>query len=206
MTMPKIANLRKSASAILVEPVINFLVKTHITPNALSLIGFGLTLYAGLLIVQKQTFFAGVMILVSGFFDMLDGALARRTNQATKFGAILDSTLDRLSEAALLLCIMALYAEPGQVFGVMLTGVALVSSLMVSYLRSRIEAMGLPCKEVGFFTRSERVIVLALGLILARVTLFRVDILYITLGIIACLSIYTAAERLYYAWQQTKGQ
>ena len=80
---------------------------------------------------------------MAGFFDMLDGALARHTGQTSRFGGILDSTLDRLSEAALLISIMVLYAMQPSVAGVLLAGLALAGSLTVSYVRARAEAAGL---------------------------------------------------------------
>ncbi len=205
MMMPKLAELRKSAAAYLVQPAMRFLVFTRISPNALTWCGFALTVLAGVFILRGETLVGGIVVLVAGFFDMLDGALARQTSQVTRFGAVLDSTLDRVAEAVLMLCIMALYARAGSVLGVMLAGIALVGSLMVSYLRARIEAMGIACKEVGFFTRSERVVVLVLGLMLARLP-FAVDVLLLALGVIAGFSLFTAGERLFFAWRQTRGQ
>ncbi len=203
--MPKLAQVRKSASACLVQPVISFLAAARIKPDVLTWSGFALTVVAGILILQGSTLPAGITVLVAGYFDMLDGALARRTNQVTRFGGVLDSTLDRLAEAVLMLCIMVLFARVLSVFGVALTGIALVGSLMVSYLRARIEAMGIECKEVGFFTRAERVIVLAVGLILAGLYSDFLA-LFIALSIIALLSLYTAGERLLYAWRQTRAR
>lgn len=202
MTMPKFSNVRKTASAYLVGPVITFLATVRITPYALTWCGFALTVVAGLLILEGYMLYAGIMVLVAGYFDMLDGALARRTNQVTKFGGVLDSTLDRLAEAVLMICIIVAFAREPSLFGILLTVVALVGSLMVSYLRSRIEAADMECKEVGIFTRSERVIVLALGLLLARLPYALIT----ALAIIAAFSLYTAGERLWYAWKQTKGR
>jgi CDP-diacylglycerol--glycerol-3-phosphate 3-phosphatidyltransferase len=139
------------------------------------------------------------MVLIAGFFDMLDGALARRTNQATRFGAVLDSTLDRLSEAVLLIGILVLYAGEQSTTGILLVSVALIGSLLVSYIRARAEALGLEC-QVGLFTRAERVIVLALGLLLNQID----SALIIALAIIVAFSFFTAGQRLLYVWKQTK--
>ena len=135
-------------------------------------------------------------MLISGFFDILDGALARGTNRTTRFGAILDSTLDRLSEAVVLLGILGLILlseEPaippaflGEELIILLVFVALFSSWSVSYIRARAEGMGIDC-EVGLFTRLERVIVVVLGLWLNQIV--------ITLAIIAALSLVTAGQR-----------
>ncbi|GAH63631.1 unnamed protein product, partial [marine sediment metagenome] len=110
----------------------------------------------------------GFVVLIAAFFDILDGALARRTNQTTHFGAVLDSTLDRLAEAVVLLGILFLYAREQAVAEILLVSLALLGSLLVSYIRARAEAVGLEC-QVGLFTRAERVIVLALGLLLNQI-------------------------------------
>ena len=169
--------------------------RTPVTPSALTWFGFIVSLAAAILIAQGSLFAAGVVVLVGGFFDMLDGALARLTDRVTRFGAVLDSTLDRLSEAALLIGVLALWAAEGNQSGILLVGITLTASLLVSYLRSRAEALGLECKS-GLFTRPERVIVLALGLML--------DQLFIALVIIAVLSVFTMVQRLATIWRQLK--
>ena len=173
--------------------------RTPLTPNAISWLGFIITLGAAALIITGHPFAAGWVVLVAGFFDILDGALARRIGQATPFGAVLDSTLDRLSEAVILLAILAVYAIQPSITGVLLVGAALIGSLLVSYIRARVEAVGLECK-VGLFTRAERVVVLALGLLLSHFT----NALVIALAIIVVFSFFTAGQRLVYVWQQRK--
>ena len=142
---------------------------------------------------------AGIVVLVAGFFDMLDGALARVTGRVSRFGGILDSTLDRLSEAVLLLGLLSFFVRQQQLAESMLVGVVLVGALMVSYLRSRVEAAGIDC-SVGIFTRPERVIVLALGLLFSRFDYAMVT----ALAVIAAFSYFTAGQRLVYAWRRTR--
>jgi len=178
--------------------VVRVLVRTPVTPGAITWLGFILALGAAALIITGHPFAAGFMVLVAGFFDILDGALARRIEQATPFGAVLDSTLDRLSEAVLLLGIIVLYVRGGFIVGILLAGIALPSSLLVSYIRARAEAVGLEC-QVGLFTRAERVIVLALGLLLSQIDY---AFLAIALAIIVVFSFFTAGQRLVYVWQQ----
>lgn len=190
-----LSQLRQALSDRLTGPVVAFLARTPLTPSALTWLGFVLAVAAAFLIAGGSLIAAGVMVLVAGFFDMLDGALARRTERVTRFGAVLDSTLDRLSEAALLLGVLALWAAEGRTAGVMLAGITLTASLLVSYIRARAEALGLECRS-GLFTRPERVIVLALGLLL--------DQLFIALVIIAVLSFFTVAQRLAGIWRQLK--
>lgn len=197
--MTKLAKARKVAANYLTQPAVRLLAKTPITPNTLTWFGFLLTVGAAVLITTGNLVAAGLVVLFASFFDMLDGALARLTNQTTQFGAVLDSTLDRLAEAVLLLSILVLYAREQAIAGVLLAGMALVGSFMVSYLRARVEALGIEC-QVGIFTRTERVIVLALSLLLSQINY----VLITALAIIALFSFFTAGQRLFYAWRQTR--
>jgi CDP-diacylglycerol--glycerol-3-phosphate 3-phosphatidyltransferase len=198
--MAKTTDTRKAAAEYITQPVIRLLVRTPVTPNTITWLGFIITVGAAVLVYYGHLFAAGFVVLVAGLCDMLDGALARRTDRVTRFGGVLDATLDRLSEAALLLAIIAIYAGEGEVAESVLAGVVLTGSLLVSYLRARLEAIGIEGR-VGLFTRAERVIVLALGLLLSRFDYA----LIIALAIIAVLSFFTAGQRLLYAWQKTRG-
>jgi len=197
--MIKIVEVRETVAYYLTRPAVLLLAKTSITPNTLTWSGFVLSIGVAALIVTEHLFAAGFLLLVAGLFDLLDGALARHTNQATHFGAILDSIVDRLAEAVILLGILVLYAREQSIIGILLVGIALPSSLLVSYIRARAEAAGLKCK-VGLFTRGERVIVLALGLLLSQIDYA----LVIALGIIALFSLFTVGQRLLHVWRQTK--
>ena len=197
----KLDEFRKTAADYLTRPVVRLLAKTAITPNAITWFAFLLSVGAAALIATKYLFAAGFLVLVSGLFDLLDGALARHTNQITHFGAVLDSTLDRIAEAILLLGILFFYVREGSTIGILLVGIALPSSQMVSYIRARAEAAGLECK-VGLFTRGERVIVLALGLLLSRIDYA----LIIALSVIILFSLFTAGQRLLHVWHQTKSE
>ena len=198
--MTKLTRARKSAYH-LTEPIMPLLVKTHITPTTLTWIGFATALGGAVLIASGHLFIAGFVVLASGFLDMLDGALARHTNQVSRFGAIFDSTLDRISEAVLLLGILVFYLFLGNqsAIGILLVGLALVGSPLVSYIRARAEAIGLECK-VGLFTRAERVIVLAAGLLLSHLG----NALIIALAIITVFSFITAGQRLSHVLKQAK--
>ena len=197
--MAKLSEVRKALADRLTESVVRLLSRTPITPGTITWFGFLLTVGAAALIITGHLLIAGLVVLIAGYSDMLDGALARRTNQATRFGAVLDSTLDRLSEAVLLLGILVLYAREQSTTGILLVGVALIGSLLVSYIRARAEALGLEC-QVGIFTRTERVLVLVLGLLLYRID----KALIIALAIVVVLSFFTAGQRLFYVWRQTK--
>lgn len=197
--MPRLSEVRKTAAYYLTQPVVWLLAKTPVTPGAITWFGFLLAAGAAALIATGHLFAAGFIVLLAGFFDILDGALARYTNRTTHFGAVLDSTLDRLAEAVLLLGILFLYAREQLVAEILLVGIALLGSLLVSYIRARAEALGIKC-QVGLFTRAERVIVLALGLLLNQFAYA----LVIALAIIAIFSFFTVGQRLIYVWQQTR--
>ena len=198
-SMTNLSELRKTAAYHFIQPAVRLLARTPITPSALTWFGFLLTIGAAVLIATEHLLIAGVVVLIAGFFDILDGALARHINQTTRFGALLDSTLDRLSEGALLLGILVLYAREPSTTGVLLAGAALLGSLMVSYLRARGEALGLEC-QAGLFTRAERVVVLALGLLLSQFDYA----LIVALAIIVVFSFITVGQRLVHLWRQTK--
>lgn len=181
---------------MITQPIVTLLAKTGVTPNMVTWFGFILILGAAVLAGMGHPFAAGCVMLASGFFDIIDGALARGTNQVTRFGAVLDSTLDRVSEAVILLGIAAFYLfNPVAHFEwiVLLIGVAILGSFLVSYVRARAEGIGLDC-QVGIFTRTERVIILALGLLLSGINL----VLIIVLAIIAVMTLVTVVQRMSY--------
>jgi len=199
--MKNLPQTRQATAARFTQPLVQLIARTPITPATLTWLGLILAIVAAVLIASGHFLIAGVVVLLGGCFDMLDGALARYTKRTTHFGAILDSTLDRLSEGALLLGVMALYAREPSFGGVLLAGTALLGSMLVSYLRARGEALGLECR-VGLFTRPERVVVLALGLLLSYFSYA----LVVALSIITVLSFFTAGQRAVHLWQQTRGR
>ncbi len=194
--MIRLAEFRENSAYRITSPVVRILSKSGIKPDALSSIGLAINIGAAYLIATSHFFLGGVVILISGFFDLLDGALARFTNQTTKFGAILDSTFDRISEAAifcgLLIAFMLRGATPLEI---VLIFVALIGSFLVSYTRARAEGLGLECK-VGLFTRAERVIVLAIGLLVNQVV--------IALLVLVVFVYITAVQRLLYLRRREK--
>ncbi len=197
--MASLDSFRKFIAQGITKPIIGVITKTPLTPNIITMIGFVITIGAGALIVTEYWLIAGIVVLVAGLFDMLDGALARATNKTTRFGAVLDSTLDRVSEAILLVSLLAIFARDGLVTESILSGVALVGSLLVSYIRARMEGLGVECKA-GLFTRPERVIILALGLMLSQ---FNYAML-VTLSVLTFFSWFTVIERMAYAWRKLK--
>jgi CDP-diacylglycerol--glycerol-3-phosphate 3-phosphatidyltransferase len=197
--MSKLDKARRAIADPVTQPVARLLARTPLTPNAVTWLGFLITVGAAVLVTTGHLFAAGWVVLVAGLCDMLDGALARLTGRVTRFGGVLDSTLDRLSDAVLLLGLLVVYARGQQVAESLLVGIALLGSLLVSYIRARVEGLGIECKT-GLFTRPERVIVLALGLLLSRFDYALVA----ALGVVTFFSYFTAGQRLVYAWHQTR--
>jgi CDP-diacylglycerol--glycerol-3-phosphate 3-phosphatidyltransferase len=177
--------------------VVRVLSKTGLAPNTLTLLGFLWSLAAAVVIAKEYLFIGGLLVLFSGAFDLFDGALARTKGQSTKFGAFLDSTLDRLSEAALLFGLLVLYVAQSSTLEIWLIFITLIGSASVSYARARAEGLGMKC-EVGIFTRPERIIVLALGLLAGA------HGIVIALWMMAILTLVTLVQRIIYVWQQTK--
>jgi CDP-diacylglycerol--glycerol-3-phosphate 3-phosphatidyltransferase len=194
---------RRDIAGSVTRPLVAALAKTPITPNALTWAGLAIAIVAAVLIGTGHLFAAGFVVLGGSLFDMLDGALARGTGRISRFGAILDSTLDRGSEAVVLIGLLAFYASSGSaatgpVAGVVAVGLVWLTSLLVSYIRARAEATQLDC-EVGVFTRAERVFLLVLGLLLSSLG----SALIIILWIIAGLSLVTVVQRLHHVWRET---
>jgi CDP-diacylglycerol--glycerol-3-phosphate 3-phosphatidyltransferase len=190
---------RRALGRFFTDPVVKVLRKTRITPDGLTWAGAFIACGAGALAGLGHLFAAGWVLGFSGIFDLLDGALARAIGRITRFGGVLDSTLDRVSEAGILVGLLAWYLTQNSMPGVLVVGVCMVGSQLVSYIRARAEGLGIKC-EVGIFTRPERVIILSLGLLFSRFG----PVLLVALIIITVLSWVTAGQRLFHVWRQTK--
>ncbi len=194
--------VRKAAQRYVTGPLVRLIARTKLTPNDLTWFGFAVIVIGAILIVLGYMLAAGFVVLGASFFDMLDGALARSTNRATKYGAVLDSSLDRAAEALLFGGIMAFYAlhrTPQSTAIILLALIAMSASFLVSYVRARAEGAGLKC-EVGLLTRAERIGLLVIGLWLSGINYA----LVVILSIIALLSLITVGQRLACVRQQTK--
>ena len=176
--------------------LVPWLVQLGLTPNSATLLGFVLTVCAALLLIRGALFAGGLVLLLGAFFDMVDGYLARATEQTSLFGAFWDSTLDRYSESVTIIALIAYYGGiPGGRPAIILLAATLMGSLMVSYTRARAEALGIDCK-VGILQRPERVLLLITGLL----TGWMVPILWI----LAILSNVTALQRIVQVYSETK--
>jgi CDP-diacylglycerol--glycerol-3-phosphate 3-phosphatidyltransferase len=162
------------------------------TPNLVTLIGLAIAGAGAYLIATGHWWGGGLVVLFAGAFDMFDGALARATGKASDFGALLDSTIDRVSEAVVLLGLLAFYLSSNDDLGSILVYVALVGSIMVSYMRARSEGLGIDCK-VGVMTRPERVVAIGSALIVGH---WLPITMLVVLGVIGTLTTVTAVHRL----------
>ncbi len=180
--------LPKKAPAAILNPIVRTLAAAGITPNMLSVAGLLGNGGAGLLIAQGELVIGGIVMLLASALDMLDGALARTTGKASRFGALLDSVFDRLSEAVVLFGVLLYALDRGHDDQAALAFAAIVGSLMVSYVRARAEGLGVTMTD-GLFTRPERVIVLGAALLIGWLTP--------ALWLLAVLTLLTAFQRLY---------
>ena len=178
-------------------PLARGLARLKITPNQITVAGTLLNLVAAGLVFADQLIAAGVVFIVAGCFDMLDGALARSSGMVTPFGAFLDSTLDRVSEGVVLAAIAYRFAEQGRSIDASLVVVALLGSLLVSYTRARAEALDLECK-VGIMSRPERVVLIAVGLF------FSILLPYV-IYILVALTLVTVAQRVLHTYKALRG-
>lgn len=197
----------------LINPIIKGMIKMGITPNMVTTIGFVGNVIAAFLFIHASQLtpismgfswigWGGAILLFSGLFDMMDGRLARLGNMSTTFGAFWDSTLDRYSELFSLFGITLYLMTASGIWAGVITFLALVGSIMVSYVRARAEGLGIECK-VGLMQRPERVVVTALAAIITGIT----DNLWWLIGgmtLIAVLANITAFWRVAHCYKQLK--
>jgi len=189
------ALLPRSAPRWLTDPAVDLLARLGVTPNMLTAAGVAGNIGAGVLAANGNFLVAGIAVLAASSLDLLDGALARATGRATDFGSVFDAVMDRVSEAAVLFGLLVYFSDRGDRTEELLIFVAVVGSILVSYVRARAEIVGLKMKD-GLFTRAERVVVLAVGLMVDQAT--------IALWILAALASFTAVQRLAIVWVKTR--
>ncbi len=186
------AATRRALTTYLGRPVARLLARGGVSPNAVTLFGLLVAGVSALLLALGNLWAGGVVVLVSGVFDLFDGALARETSRATPFGALLDSVVDRFAEVVVLLGLLVYYLDRSSVEGSVLVYLALAASLMVSYVRARAEGLEIEC-EVGVMTRPERVALLGGGLVLGH---WWSTGLLVILGVLAGLALVTTIQRV----------
>ncbi len=193
--------LPRSAPKWVTEPVIRPLAAIGVTPNMLTVLGLLGNIGAAALVAEGHFVVAGIVVLVASALDMFDGALARATGQATPFGSAFDATVDRISEAAVLFGLLVYFSDRGGRTEELLIFVAVVGSLLVSYVRARAEIINVTMRE-GAFTRFERVLLMGVGLIAQGIA--DENVLTPVLWVLAVLASFTALQRLAIVWLKTR--
>lgn len=218
-------NKIKKGAYILLDPIINLFIKTGITPNGITIIGFIITIIAAIILIAgaevgsiddtRYITWFGIILLLAGVFDMLDGQLARKTNNMTKFGALFDSVIDRYSEMVMFFGIAYYLVSYHYFLSGIFAFIAMIGSIMVSYTRARAEGLGTNC-SIGIMQRPERVLTIGISAILYGVIshytgvfkilvdwlpfplIENISIFTIPIFIMAVLTNYTAFQRLNY--------
>jgi archaetidylinositol phosphate synthase len=180
---------------IYIDPIAN---KIHVNPNILTIIGLFIGILAGILFALGNLLGGGLLILLSGFFDVIDGAVARNHNSHSKFGSILDSTTDRLTDAFIIMgIILGGFITP--FIGIL----AIIASFSVSYVRARMESEGVK-GDVGIAERAERLVIIMIGAFLSYALAMNVIMEYAII-LIVILGFFTVLQRIYHAWKQLNG-
>lgn len=176
-----------------IMPLGSGLVRLGVSANMVTVIGFLITVAASIVVAGGRLLDGGLVLLLGAGFDMLDGAVARASGGGSKRGAFLDSTLDRLSDAAIFLGVAWWLAGTENRLGVSLALGAMVLGLMVSYVRARAEGLGFDCR-VGLAERPERVLIVSAGLLFNQ--------LVPALALLTLASALTLAQRCVHVWKQ----
>ena len=190
-------SMPKSAPAQLTGPVVAVLARIGVTPNMLTVGQLAGGVGAAALIAGGELVWGGVAMLAAALLDAFDGALARATGKATRFGGVFDSVVDRLFEGAIFAGILYHLIEQGEKTDSMLVLVAAVGSISVSYVRARAEAAGVALLE-GFFTRPVRLGLIVLALVIDQLT--------VVLWILAVMTIFTTLQRLAIVWVKLRAE
>lgn len=208
------------------EPIALAMGRAGLTPDALTLIGFAITVAGAVLLANQLWLAGGVVVFMGGVFDMFDGTLARATGKVSNLGAFMDSVFDKLGEIAVYLGITAGLQAVGVADGTLLAAAAMGSALMVSYTRSKSEGLGFTqgtgMAAIGLMPREVRLVLLSAGLIIAGIvgTSFEssgagaggaaippgIGVLFLTLGIILIGSTITTIQRILHVRAQAKRQ
>lgn len=178
-----------------INALVTVLSLSRINPNILTFLGLVVNIWAAFLFAAGKFRWGGIVVIFAGLFDMVDGRVARETNQVTRFGGFFDSVLDRYSDLAVLAGMLVFYASIDRFFYVVLTSIAMMGTALISYTRARAENTIPKCK-VGFMERPERVVLIIIGGLFNRMAQ--------VIWVIAVLGNVTVISRMMYTWQETR--
>jgi len=179
----------------IIRLIVRALALSKINPNVLTFLGLLINIVAATFLAIGNFRTAGCVIIFAGLFDMVDGRVARATNQVTRFGGFFDSVLDRYSDLALLMGLLVYYGTVNRPFYVVLTAIVMTASVMISYTRTRAENI-IPACKVGFMERPERIVLFIIGALFDRMAP--------VLWVIAILGNVTVIHRMVFTYQEAK--
>lgn len=219
-----ISNDTRARVKAVFEPIALAMGRAGLTPDALTIIGFAITVIGAVLLAMQQWLIGGIVVFAGGVFDMFDGTLARATGQTSPLGGFMDSVFDRMGEVVVYIGIVAGLQAVGISDGTILAAAAMGAAVMVSYARAKSDAhgfsAGMGMAAVGVMPREIRLVILSLGLILAGILGAEMpasDVgagggsmptglaaLYLALGVILVGSILTVIQRIVHVRSQAK--
>ena len=177
--------------------LVRLLTLSGVHPNALTLTGLVINGVAAWTLARGEFLYAGLVILCAAVFDLVDGAVARNANKVTRFGAFLDSVMDRYSDLILLTGLLVHYARIDRFSYIVLTAVVMIGSVLVSYSRARAENL-IPSCKVGFLERPERIVLLIIGALFDRMAA--------VLWVMAVMSNLTVITRIVHTWTESRSK
>ena len=177
--------------------LVRLLTLSGVHPNALTLTGLVINGVAAWTLARGEFLYAGLVILCAAVFDLVDGAVARDANKVTRFGAFLDSVMDRYSDLILLTGLLVHYARIDRFSYIVLTAVVMIGSVLVSYSRARAENL-IPSCKVGFLERPERIVLLIIGALFDRMAA--------VLWVMAVMSNLTVITRIVHTWTESRSR
>ncbi len=177
----------------ILDKIVRVLSRYHINPNILTFTGVLISFWAAFEFSYGAFFSGGLVIILAGLFDMLDGEVARVSRSTTEFGAFYDSVIDRYSDIIILQGLMVYYARRHMLGYVVLVGVVFMGAVLTSYARARAESL-IPSCKIGFMERPERIVLLIIGALANRMEA--------VLWVLAVLGNWTVFVRIYYTWRE----
>lgn len=183
------------AFGLVLTQLVRLLTLSGVHPNALTLIGLVVNGVAAWILARGEFLYGGLVILCAAVFDLTDGAVARNANKVTRFGAFLDSVMDRYSDLIILTGLLVHYARIDRFSYIVLTAVVMIGSVLVSYSRARAENL-IPSCKVGFLERPERIVLLIIGSLFDRMAA--------VLWVMAFLSNLTVVHRIVHTWKESR--
>jgi CDP-diacylglycerol--glycerol-3-phosphate 3-phosphatidyltransferase len=201
------ASIGRGAKRI-IDAIVRWLAFGGVNPNILTVIGVTINVGCGVLFGMGEFLWAGIVLIFANFFDMLDGNVARLTGRVTRFGGFLDSSLDRLSDMVSFLGIIVFYASntpEHSLLNVIMAGIGMIGSVMVSYTTARSESIGIKA-NVGFLQRPERIVLLVIGALstVPDSTSFFSNRMPQVLWVLAIGSFWTFIHRMFYIWNELR--